>query len=108
MYIDTVADFRKAIRVGPYAWPGGYDLYFMTSDGAALCHGCATKERRSVIDSIATKCNDGWRVVAVDATCNTDSEVRCDHCATVLQEDMTEGTEADESAEYDDYHNITL
>ncbi len=86
MLIKTVADFRMALRFGPYAWPGGYDHYFVTSDGGCLCHTCADAERRNIVDSVATKCDDGWRVVALDATCNTDSEVRCDHCSKVLQE----------------------
>ena len=87
-HIHSVSDFRRSVRVGPYAWPGGYDTFFLTSDGGTMCHSCTVKERRSIVDSIATKCDDGWQVVAVDATCNTDGEVRCDHCNTVLQEDV--------------------
>ena len=87
MRITTVSDFRRAVRMGPCAWPGGYDLYFVTSDGGCLCHACASKERRNVADSIATKCDDGWRVMAVDTTADTDSEVRCDHCNVVLKEE---------------------
>jgi hypothetical protein len=34
--IKSVSDYRKAVRNGPYAWPGGYPLFFVTSDGAAL------------------------------------------------------------------------
>ena len=90
MLISSVSDFRRAIRFGPFAWPGMNDIYAITSDGGTLCHKCMSSERRAIVDSIATKCDDGWRVVALDATCNTDSEVRCDHCNTVLQKDWTE------------------
>lgn len=90
MRISSVSDFRRAVRYGPYAWPGGYDVYGITSDGAVLCRVCMNSERRSIIDSIATNARDGWKVEALDATCNTDSEVRCDHCNTVLQEDGQE------------------
>lgn len=86
MLIKTVSDFRRAVRIGPYAWPGGYDLYFITSDGGCICHACANKERRNIADSVATKCDDGWRVVALEATCDTDGPVQCDHCYTVLLE----------------------
>jgi hypothetical protein len=34
--IDTGREFRETLRAGAYAWPGGYPLYFITSDGAAL------------------------------------------------------------------------
>jgi len=33
MKIETISDFRKAMRHGPYAWPGGYPCYFIMGDG---------------------------------------------------------------------------
>jgi len=45
--INTIGDFRAAVRNGAYAWPGGYPLFFICSDGAALCHKCAKAERRN-------------------------------------------------------------
>jgi hypothetical protein len=88
MNIATVSDFRRAVRMGPYAWPGGYDVYGITSDGAALCHDCMGKERRWIADAIATKDDNGWRIVGLDATCNTDGDVTCDHCGVTLQEEF--------------------
>jgi hypothetical protein len=87
MDIKTAADFRRAIRMGQYAWPGGYEIYYITSDCGVLCVPCANKERRTILSSIVDACDDGWRVVAADAVCNTDSEVRCDNCYRVLQEE---------------------
>ena len=29
-------DVKRALKAGPYAWPGGYPLFFMTMDGATL------------------------------------------------------------------------
>mgnify|MGYP000673876777 CR=1 FL=1 len=95
MRIDSLSDYRRAVRIGPYAWPGGYDVFAITSDGGTLCHDCyATNERTNVVWSIANKCNDGWRVVAVDATCNVDGEVRCDHCNRIVQEDSNSESES--------------
>jgi hypothetical protein len=34
--IKTGADLRATLRAGPFAWPGGYPLYFITNDGEAL------------------------------------------------------------------------
>jgi len=31
--ISTLEDFIRALRYGPYAWPGGYPLYWITADG---------------------------------------------------------------------------
>ncbi|WP_156433903.1 hypothetical protein [Bradyrhizobium retamae] len=78
MQINSIADFRAAVRNGPYAWPGGYPLYFVTSDGAALSFEAAKQERRNILESIRDKSNDGWRVVAV-AINYEDSSLFCDH-----------------------------
>jgi hypothetical protein len=44
----TISDFRHAMRNGAYAWPGGYPLYFVTSDGEALSFEAAKTERRAI------------------------------------------------------------
>ena len=80
MNIQTVSDFRRAVRFGPFAWPGGYDIMFLTSDGGTLCNACVNAERRNIADSIATKCNDGWRVTAAFSTADCDEMQVCDHC----------------------------
>ena len=76
--IETISDFRKAYRSGPYAWPGGYPLFFITSDGAVLSFNAAKLERRNILDSIQTGTDDGWRIVGVDINYE-DSELICDH-----------------------------
>jgi hypothetical protein len=78
MTIETVHDFRRAIRSGPYAWPGGYPAYFICSDGAALSFAAARDNRRAILEAIATRSRDGWRVVAVEINWE-DSELTCDH-----------------------------
>ena len=76
----TVSMFRRDVRNGPNAWPGGYPLYFLCSDGGALCFGCAYKERGSILQSIHHGYSDGWRVVACDVNWE-DNELYCDHCS---------------------------
>ncbi len=78
MLINSVSEFRRAYHAGPYAWPGGYPCYFITSDGAALSYKAAKTERRNILEAIAHKQNDGWRVVGVDINWE-DSELYCDH-----------------------------
>ncbi len=84
MRIHTVSDFRRAVRFGPYTFPGLYDIAFITSDGAALCHGCVTDNRRNIADSIATNCNDGWQVIGAESTNMWDEGSPCDHCGCHL------------------------
>lgn len=32
MDIDNLVDLQKAINTGPYAWPGGYPVFFLMAD----------------------------------------------------------------------------
>ena len=78
MNIKTLSDFRAVMRNGAYAWPGGYPLYFITNDGAALSFDAVRQNLRFVIDSIANDLRDGWRVVGCDVNWEDDS-LLCDH-----------------------------
>lgn len=64
--IKSPADLKATLRNGPFAWPGGYPMFFLTSDGAALSFATVRKELRGILDSVASKRGDGWRVVACD------------------------------------------
>jgi hypothetical protein len=79
MHIKSIGDFRQAVRNGPYAWPGGYPLFFICDDGGALCCACVKTERRNIIESVAHQSRDGWRVVAADINWE-DNDLNCDHC----------------------------
>ena len=62
----------------PYAWPGGYPRFFITSDGSALSFHAAHAEKDQIIDSIDSNSNDGWRIVACDINWE-DAALFCDH-----------------------------
>jgi len=83
MNIETVADFRKAVRMGPYAWPGGYPLYWITSDGGALSWEVCKTERHNILWSLHNKVDDGWRVVALDV--NYEDDIICDHTGKQIE-----------------------
>lgn len=55
------------MKHGPYAWPGGYTIYFVTDDGGALSFATAWNERasiaRAIIDDDKT---GGWKVIGYD------------------------------------------
>lgn len=78
MYINSVSDFRRAMRNGPYAWPGGYPLYFITNDGFALSFAAAKAERRLILEAIVSKNDDQWRVVGMDINWE-DAHLYCEH-----------------------------
>ena len=74
----TTRNLKEALRSGPFAWPGCYPLYFITSDGAALSFDAVRENLRSVIWSIRHGVNDGWRVVGCDVNWE-DASLYCDH-----------------------------
>jgi len=44
----TNKELKQAIR-SKYAWPGGYEIFGITSDGACLCTDCMKKEFKSIL-----------------------------------------------------------
>jgi hypothetical protein len=78
----TINELKKHFnkgRANAYAWPGGYPLFYLTSDGECLCPTCVTKERVNIFRSTAERARDGWAVVGVDANYE-DVSMRCAHC----------------------------
>ena len=66
-YINTVQEFGAALKQGPYAWPGGYPLYFVTSDGGSLSFATAWNERASIARAIIDDDKSGgWKVIGYD------------------------------------------
>jgi hypothetical protein len=78
MTINTVAEFDQALENGAYAWPGGYPLFFLMSDGETLSFAAAKAESDLIRAAIADKSNDGWRVIAVDVNWE-DGDLTCSH-----------------------------
>lgn len=77
MSIYTVEQFRTDLE-NEFAWPGGYQRYFITSDGAALSYDAAREQRESIEDSIANDIRDGWKVVGCEINYE-DNDLICDH-----------------------------
>lgn len=77
--IETTADFKACLRAGAHAWPGGYPLYFVTADGAALSFESARENAREIMLSLLSgDKQSGWHVVALETNWE-DSELVCDH-----------------------------
>lgn len=61
-----------------FAWPGGYEMFFVTDDGGVLCSPCVVENWNEVI--VEADPGDGWFIAAVDHDGNLDEPVNCDHC----------------------------
>jgi hypothetical protein len=79
----TIDQFKSDL-LSPYAWPGGYPRYFVTSDGAALSYKSALENQHLIIDSIENQFNDGWQVIGCDINWE-DSELYCDHSSELIE-----------------------
>lgn len=85
MVIKTISDFRAAMRNGPYAWPGGYPMFFWTADGGALSFAAVKKNRRIILEAIAGDCrSSGWRVNALEINWE-EQDLFCDHTGQKIE-----------------------
>lgn len=81
----TLLEIKRALRNGAYAWPGGYPLYFVTSDGAALSFEAVRAEWRNVVDAhLRNNTRGGWHLAAVDVNYE-DNELYCDHTSKRIE-----------------------
>lgn len=84
-------ELKELVR-HPYAWPGGYEIVFITNDGEILCHDCVRINWREVCDSTMHRIDDGWRIVgtmmeAVSADCAREvDESLVSYCAQCNKE----------------------
>lgn len=62
----SISDFRRDMCRGPWAWPGGYPVYFVMSDGEALSFKAARENRRLILEAIRDRDFTGWRVIGAD------------------------------------------
>jgi hypothetical protein len=75
----TLAEIKTHLRNGPYAWPGGYPMYFVTSDGAALSFKAVRKEWRYIVDAhLRDDKRCGWHIAGADINWE-DPDLFCDH-----------------------------
>lgn len=78
---STSLRLADLLSTSPYTFPGGYPMFAITSDGAALCHKCCKSERRLIG---TTTGNDGWCVVALNINYEND-HLYCDHCSSNIE-----------------------
>lgn len=73
----TVDQFRKDLE-DEFAWPGGYQRYFITSDGEALSFDAAKEMQAEIEEAITEGVRDGWMVVGCEINYEDESLI-CGH-----------------------------
>lgn len=67
---------KQAIRE-PYAWPGGYPVYAICSDGELLCTECARENYRQIASG-------QWAMAGLTVNWESENET-CAHCGKILE-----------------------
>ena len=80
---DIMRQTKSFIRQ-PYAWPGGYPLTLVMTDGACLCHDCAKDNFHNICHSTIHGISDGWHAAGADVNWEND-ELLCDHCGEKIE-----------------------
>lgn len=76
----------RIVRNDRYAWPGGYPLALVTSDGGLLCPDCVRDNFAAISWSHRVNCSDGWQPAGIACGAETDELMQCDHCNSVIQD----------------------
>ncbi len=83
-HIDTLAQVKATLRAGPYAWPGGYQMYFITQDGAALSFEAVRSEFRQIVQDYAWNHDTGWMMAGCEINYE-DEELYCGHTGKQIE-----------------------
>ena len=95
--IRSVADLKATLRNGPYAWPGGYPLFFLCHDGEAMSFDSVRETLHLVMQAIQDRGNSGWRVIGCDINYE-DNDLYCAHSGKKIESAYGEDDSEDESA----------
>jgi hypothetical protein len=84
MKINKPSDFGRALKQGPFAWPGGYPLYFVCSDGEPLSFKAAREHASLICQAIRDKDRSGWQVIGADVNWE-DPSLTCAHTGKPIE-----------------------
>lgn len=70
---------RQLIRQH-FAWPGGYEIFFVTPDGSAICVDCARSNYQKIARDRREKRNTGWLIRWAATTNDLNESIDCDEC----------------------------
>lgn len=86
---QTLMAVREFIRQ-PFAFPGGYPLVLVMSDGGTLCASCARDNYKLISYATRHAMRDGWEAEGVQAHWEGAPEC-CDNCGAETESAYGEG-----------------
>jgi len=81
--VKSLQQVKAALRFGPTTDLGGYPMYFVTRDGAALSFEAARDQFAQVCGDHLDDTSTGWRIDAI-AINYEDGDLRCDHTGKAI------------------------
>lgn len=74
-----VEKVKESLANGPYAWPGGYPLYFIAADGEALSFDAVNANLELVLEATGNPGTDKhWEIIACEINWD-DEDLYCAH-----------------------------
>ena len=81
----TLQEFNETLERGPYAWPGGYPLYFTMGDGEAVSFKAAAENALELRAAISRgNASDSWFPVACEVNWE-DTDLICAHSSERIE-----------------------
>lgn len=84
--MSSISNVRRSLGlpineevIPAFAWPGGYQLYYVCRDGGVLCPDCVNKEIDLISSALEDDFDKQWRVIGTDVNYE-DNDLTCDHC----------------------------
>ncbi len=84
MYLNTQQHQAISSTLQGYAWPGGYPVFAITKDGAALCSQCTKDNLKLIVRDTHEDNNTGWEIMSSMVNWE-DTELYCDHCGKIIE-----------------------
>lgn len=83
--IETKQELAEVFRRGCYAWPGGYPVSLLMSDGDTLCWACFKDEYGAIAEALADDdIHSGWKPSSADINWE-DPALYCAHCGDRIE-----------------------
>ena len=83
MELTTSAERAAYVADERYAWPGGYALFAMCSDGGLLCPACC-EENKNEIEADNDNPRSDWHIVGIVTAEILEEPEQCVHCGREL------------------------
>lgn len=96
-HIHSALQFLQCLAAGPYAWPGGYPVFFVAADGEPLRFESAREMELEIINAydLAYR-DDQWRMIGLDINWE-DPELYCSHSEERIESAYAEPEEPEQS-----------